>query len=146
MRVGRSWELRLEFHADPDLVAALTSVLNALAEDIASAPEMREYDSLGWSIRQKIDADDGDSVYGLEVMMSRSGRDRYGFGMPVNLDNKYSAFTIADEFHTHVLDDRVLWPNVDGKILSPGLINGDIVWQHRGQEYAKVGELRSILG
>ncbi|MDV7245778.1 MULTISPECIES: hypothetical protein [Rhodococcus] len=90
--------------------------------------------------------DDDASVYGLEVMMSRSGRDFYGFGMPVDLDSKVVEFTVADEFHTQVLDDRVLWPGVDGKILSPGLIAGGVVWQHRGHEYAKLGELRSILG
>jgi hypothetical protein len=48
---------------------------------------MRKYDSLGWTIHQKTDPDDDASVYGLEVMMSRSGRDFYGLGMPVDLDS-----------------------------------------------------------
>lgn len=65
--------------------------------------------------------------------------------MSVDLGSKVVEFTIADEFHTQVLDDRVLWPSVDGKILSPGWIKGAVDWQHRRHEYAKESIIRHVL-
>ncbi|WP_157108445.1 hypothetical protein [Aldersonia kunmingensis] len=139
------WNLHFEFSAAKELIALLRNSLAAVARDVECFDMLADYQSLTWTVRQRVASPD--TVVGLVVMISRRGQDLYGFGLPTDLDPQLATYRLADEFQNQVLDDYIQWPTRDGLLLSARTSEerGVSVWHRKGMPVIEIGNLCKLI-